>query len=115
MARSRPRAQAETGPGLDERGQALSALLPAALQGLEASLGTALDEVTVVVEPGDVPQVCRMAREDPALDFDYLRSLSVVDYEERLEVNYHLLSLANRHKMVVKTSLPPDMPRIRFP
>ncbi len=112
MARSRPRAQAETGPGLDERGQALSALLPTALQGVEASFGTALDEVTVVVEPADVPQVCRTAREDPALDFDYLRALSVVDYEERLEVNYHLLSLANRHKMVVKTNLPPDTPRV---
>ena len=84
MARSRPRAQAETGPGLDERGQALSALLPSAFHAVDASFGTALDEVTVVVEPGDVPQVCRMARENPALDFDYLRALSVVDYEERL-------------------------------
>ena len=112
MARSRPRAQAETGPGLDGRGQALSALLPTAFQGVDASFGTALDEVTVVVEPDDVPHVCRTAREDPALDFDYLRALSVVDYEERLEVNYHLLSLANRHKMVVKTNLPPDAPRV---
>ena len=27
-------------------------------------------------------------------------------------MNYHLLSLANRHKMVVKTNLPPDDPRV---
>ena len=112
MARRPPRAQAEAGPRLDERGQALSALLPSVLQGVGVSFGTALDEVVVVVEPGDVAEVCRIARENPALDFDYLRSLSVVDYVERLEVSYHLLSLGKRHKMVVKASLPPDDPRV---
>lgn len=110
MAR-RP-SRAEAGPGLDDRGQALSALLPSVLQALDVSFGTAFDEVAVVVEPGEVEEVCRRAREHPALDFDYLRSLSVVDYVERLEVNYHLLSLSMRHKMVVKTNLPPDDPRV---
>jgi NADH-quinone oxidoreductase subunit C len=104
--------RAEAGPGLDDRGQALSALLPSVLQALDVSFGTAFDEVAVVVEPGEVEEVCRRAREHPALDFDYLRSLSVVDYVERLEVNYHLLSLSMRHKMVVKTNLPPDDPRV---
>ena len=112
MARRPSRAKAEAGPRLDERGQALSALLPSVLQGVDASFGAALDEVTVLVEPGDVAEVCRMAREHPALDFDYLRSLSVVDYVDRLEVNYHLLSLSMRHKMVVKSNLPPDDPRV---
>ena len=110
MAR-RP-SRAEAGPGLDDRGQALSALLPSVLQALDVSFGTAFDEVAVIVEPGEVEEVCRRAREHPALNFDYLRSLSVVDYVERLEVNYHLLSLSMRHKMVVKTNLPPDDPRV---
>ena len=112
MARRPSRAKTEAGPRLDERGQALSALLPSVLHGVDASFGAALDEVTVLVEPGDVAEVCRVAREHPALDFDYLRSLSVVDYVDRLEVNYHLLSLSMRHKMVVKSNLPPDNPRV---
>ncbi len=112
MARRPSRAQAEAGPGLDDRGQALSALLQSVLQDLDVSFRTAFDEVAVVVESGEVEEVCRRAREHPALDFDYLRSLSVVDYVERLEVNYHLLSLSMRHKMVVKTNLPPDDPRV---
>ena len=56
--------------------------------------------------------MCRLAQESPDLDFDYLRCLSVVDYVERLEVVYHLFSLEKRHKMVIKTSVPPDEPNV---
>ena len=33
-----------------------------------------------------------------------------MDYEDRLEVNYHLFSRETRHKLVVKTSVPHDNP-----
>ena len=82
------------------------------MQGIDAAFGSALDEVVAVVEPGVVADACHRAKEDPDLDFDYLRCISVVDYVERLEVNYHLLSLSKRHKMVVKTNLPPDEPHV---
>ncbi len=111
MAR-RPSSQKAAGPGLDERGQALSEILPRAMEGFEAQFAAALDEVTMTVEPRAVPEVCRIAKDRPDLDFDYLRCLSVVDYVERLEVNYHLLSLSRRHKMVVKTNVPPDEPSV---
>ena len=94
---------------LDERGQALSALLPGLLGGA-VEIGAAVDEVVVTVKPQDVPAACRLAKDTPELDFDYLRCISVVDYEDRLEVVYHLLSLSKRHKMVVKTSVSPDEP-----
>lgn len=97
---------------LDARGQALSALLPEVLRGFHVKIGAAVDEVVVTVRPEDVPAVCRIVRNDPRLDFDYLRSLSVVDYVERLEVVYHLFSLGKRHKLVVKTSVPADAPRV---
>jgi len=97
---------------LDAKGKALSDLLPEVLRGYEATIGAALDEVTVTVRPQDVPAICRIAREDARLSFDYLRCLSVVDYVERLEVNYHLFSLEKRHKMVMKTSVSPDEPYV---
>ena len=97
---------------LDQRGQALSALLPAAFEGLDVEVGAALDEVVVSVLPTDVPEACRRAKESPSLDFDYLRCLSAVDYVERLEVVYHLFSLKKRHKMVIKTSVSPEDPRV---
>ena len=97
---------------LDDRGTALSALLPQVLRGLGVEFGAAVDEVVVTARPEDVPALCRLAKEDPTLDFNYLRCLSVVDYVERLEVSYHLFSLEKRHKMVVKTSVSPDEPNV---
>ena len=64
------------------------------------------------VQPDDVPAVCRLLKETPGLDFDYLRCLSVVDYVDRLEVVYHLFSLSERHKMVVKASVSPEAPYV---
>ena len=75
-------------------------------------IGAAVDEVTVTVDPQLVPEVCRIAKDHPDLDFDYLRCISAVDYIERIEVNYHLFSLRRRHKMVVKTNVPPDEPQV---
>ena len=97
---------------LDLRGEALSKLLPEVLRDFDIEMGAAVDEVIVTVSPADVPAVCRVVREDPRLDFDYLRCLSAVDYVERLEVVYHLFSLANRHKVVIKTSVSPDDPQV---
>ena len=60
---------------MDDRGRALSALLPEALSGLDVDVGAAVDEVIVTARPADVPTLCRTAKDDPRLAFDYLRCL----------------------------------------
>jgi NADH-quinone oxidoreductase subunit C len=90
----------------------LSALLGSALGDVDVQIDAAIDEVVVVVSPDDLLALCCIARESDDLDFNYLRCVSVVDYEERLEVNYHLFSLAKRHKMVIKTSVSPEAPDV---
>ena len=97
---------------LDDRGDALSALLAEVLKDFDAEIGAAVDEVVVTVKPQDVPAICRTVKEDARLDFNYLRCISVVDYVERLEVVYHLFSLEKRHKMVVKTGVSPEKPHV---
>ena len=97
---------------LDTRGEALSEILARVFADFDTEVGGAVDEVTLTVQPGDVPEVCRTARENPEIDCGYLRCLSVVDYVERLEVNYHLFSLDKRHKFVVKTNVSPDEPSV---
>ena len=110
--RRREAAAPEAPAALDDRGLKLSSILPTHLQGIEAQIDAALDEVVVRVAPDVVPEVCRRAKETPELAFEYLRSISVVDYIEHLEVDYHLFSLGKRHKMVIKTELPPEAPRV---
>ena len=76
----------------------------------EATQG-ALD-VILTVGRGDVARVLRAARDDPRLDFEYLRCLSGVDQMDGgLEVVYHLYSYTHRHNVTVKTCLPQDDPR----
>ena len=97
---------------LDARGEALSEILTRIFADFDAEVGAAVDEVTLTVRPEDVTTVCRIARQHPDIDCGYLRCLSVVDYVERLEVNYHLFSLDKRHKFVVKTSVSPEKPSV---
>jgi len=73
----------------------------------------------VVVEPADLPAVCRFLKYDPRLSFEFLNCISGVDYlepdakkapkagfEPHLEVVYHLSSFTHRHRLVVKIILP---------
>ena len=93
-------------------GEALSKTLPSVYGDMPMEIGAAVDEVTVTVAAERVPEVCRIAKDHPDLNFDYLRCISAVDYVERIEVSYHLFSLRRRHKMVIKTNVQPDEPRI---
>ena len=78
-------------------------------------IAAAVDEVTLTVPPDRAADVCSVCKNDPRLDFDYLRCLSVVDYVDpsgEFEINYHLYSLEKRHKMVLKTRVPEDQPAV---
>ena len=111
-ARGRGGAAPQAPARLDARGESLSNALPSIYAAMQAEIGAAVDEVTVTVEAERVVDACMVAKEHPDLDFDYLRCLSAVDYVERIEVDYHVFSLRWRHKMVIKTNLQPEAPRV---
>ena len=98
--------------GLDARGEALKALLPGPLADYEPEVDTALDEVVVTVPSERLLDACAILRNDPSLSFDYLRCLSVVDYEDRFQVVYHLWSREHRHKLTLKVDTPPESPSV---
>ena len=78
---------------------------------LQATQGA--QDVILTVDRGDVARVLRTARDDPRLDFKYLRCLSGVDHMEGgLEVVYHLYSYTHKHNVTIKTPLPQDDPRL---
>jgi NADH-quinone oxidoreductase subunit C len=73
----------------------------------------------VVVEPAELPAVCRFLRDDSRLKFELLVNISGVDYlepdpkkapkagfEPHLEVVYHFQSFTHRHRFTVKVMLP---------
>ena len=56
----------------------------------------------VLVEPGSILQVARFLKETPGLDFDYLASITAVDYMDCFEVIYHLVSMEHNHSLVLR-------------
>ncbi len=93
---------------------------------LEAEFGSRIKEKKpdaldpfVVVEAGNLLDVCRYLRDDPQLKFEILNCISGVDYleldpkkaakvgyEPHLEVVYHLSSFTHRHRFTFKVILP---------
>jgi len=66
----------------------------------------------VVVAPAAVREVARFLKEDPALSFDSLMSLSGVDYKDKFAVAYHLYSMGHRHTIGMKVFLPRENPSL---
>ena len=59
----------------------------------------------VEVQPSDLFQVCQALKSNQDLEFNYLASITAVDYIECFELVYHLVSLAQNHWTVIKARL----------
>ncbi|MDA0988650.1 MAG: NADH-quinone oxidoreductase subunit C [Chloroflexi bacterium] len=97
---------------LDDKGRALELLLPGILAEFQPEIGATVNLVSVTVKSQDVPSVCRLVKEDPRLSFNFLMCLCVVDYEEHLQVVYHLYSTDMKHMMVLKANVSPEEPSL---
>ena len=74
--------------------------------------GTLHDLPQLTVEPEDMAQVCRLAKEDTRLAVKQLLCLACVDHQEYFELVYILHSLDPEWILAVKTSVPYDAPRL---
>ena len=66
----------------------------------------------VVVAPAAIRDIALFLRDDPALSFDSLMSLSGVDYKDKFAVAYHLHSMKLRHAIGMKVFLPRETPSL---
>ena len=87
---------------------ALQVLLQEVLAAYKFESGAAVDIPTIQVAPEDVPAVCAIIKDDPRLSFKVLLCMSGVDYKEYIQMVYVLLSLDQRHKLIIKTDLSYD-------
>ena len=69
-----------------------------------------LNQVEMSIEPEQADGICRTAKEDPRLRFDFLSCLSVVEYDDVFQTVYHLYSTSLGHGAVFKASAPMDNP-----
>ena len=83
-----------TGEELSERvGAAVSDSVVASVDGV------------LFVEPAKISDVAGFMKSDSRLDFNFLNSISAVDYINHFEVVYHLTSMNKHHTAIVKTRL----------
>lgn len=73
-------------------------------------------EITLFVARERIREVCATMRNSDGLRFEFLSSLSGVDYgervPERLHVTYHLLSMTYRRRVRLEVSVTPDDPHV---
>ncbi|MDP2673289.1 MAG: NADH-quinone oxidoreductase subunit C [Dehalococcoidia bacterium] len=79
-----------------------------ALPGVQMTAAQTGLDVAITVRREDLLQVMEAAKGDARLAFDFLRSLSGVDYLDELEVVYHLYSYRHDHSAAIKSRCPPD-------
>jgi NADH-quinone oxidoreductase subunit C len=89
-------------------------LFAEALPGVEMVATQGALDVILIVNRDVAHRVLETAKHDERLQFDFLRNLSGVDFEDQgLEVVYHLFSYTHRHNVTVRAQIPTDDPRIQ--
>jgi len=66
----------------------------------------------ILVSPDKLFDICHTLRDDEEFLFDYLMSLSGMDFEENVGVVYHLYSMELKHKLVLKVTAPKTDPKV---
>ena len=98
--------------GLSQPRRELLALAAEVFKEFHPRPGALHDLPQLTVEPGDMAQVCRLAKEDPRLAVKQLLCLACVDLQESFELVYILHSLDPEWTLAVKTTVPYDDPRL---
>ncbi len=60
-------------------------------------------ETAIILKSDALLDVARFLRTTPGLDFDFLASVTAIDYLEYFEIVYYLTSIAHNHSIVLKT------------
>jgi NADH-quinone oxidoreductase subunit C len=68
--------------------------------------------LNVAIDPGQWLTCADQLRNTPELQFDYLFSLTCVDWKTHLTMVYHLESTVHRHIIVIKSKLDRALPEI---
>jgi NADH-quinone oxidoreductase subunit C len=68
---------------------------------------------TVCVAPAALRDVCLFCKDDEAMELQALSCLTGVDYRDRIELVYHLISYRRSHELILKVRLDRAQPRVQ--
>jgi NADH-quinone oxidoreductase subunit C len=97
---------------LNGRGVATMELLKRTLGKFVVESGGRDDIPWVRVQRENLVEAAQRCQRDRDLAVDMLHCLLAVDYEEHIEIDYVLFSIANDRKLTLKVELPPDDARV---
>ena len=69
-------------------------------------------EQSVTIGARSIVDVCKYLKADSKLQFTSLVCISGVDYEDKMEVVYHLHSLLHNHRLTLKVELSREDPKL---
>ena len=78
----------------------------AVLSDIKATVEPNFGELGVVCDRSDIVSICKILKNDPSIAMEYLRSISVVDWIEHMEIVYHLSSIRHMNRIVIKVVIP---------
>lgn len=61
--------------------------------------------LSLIVNPSKLHELAKQLKEDTDTSFDYMFCQTGIDWEENLEVVYHLRSTSQNHEIVVRTQI----------
>ncbi len=64
---------------------------------------TALSDTAILVAPKSLRDVMAFLNKTQGFEFDYMTTISAIDYYQYFEVVYNLVSMARNHSLTVKT------------
>ncbi len=67
---------------------------------------------TLIINSSNWFELAQYLKEEETLSFDYLRNLTGVDYEEHMEVVYHLYSFSHKHDLCVRVRTDREQPSV---
>jgi NADH-quinone oxidoreductase subunit C len=69
-------------------------------------------DTAILVEGKSLLDVAGLLKDTPGLDFDYLTTITGVDYYQYFEVVYLFVSMVHNHSLVLKARCPREDPRL---
>lgn len=82
--------------------------LNANLPNLQKEFSEYKDELTLQVQKSDIVEVCKILKNDSELSFNHCQDVTAIDWakrKNRFTVVYHLFSLKNKYRLVVKVDV----------